>query len=269
MSSRFFVRLAALSLALCLAPAANADISIGATPAYLDITLDAGKTSAQTILLFNSGPTAVTVKAYAWDWWHDASDPRKFGPPDTFPHSAAKWISFIPEEITVHPKKGANVTVVFNTPADAKAGNYAVAWFEAVPEVNPKAKELRVGARLGVLIMTDIRGASKPEITVEEMKIIPPSESELLKVNLTLLNSGDVHLFPKGTLVVMSKENKLVGHAEFEKRRLLPGQRSPVIIKWGGELAPGEYQAILTIDYGEAGASVKTERFLVAPKAGG
>jgi len=61
---------------------------------------------------------------------------------------------------------GTTVTVVVATPPDASAGNYAVAWFEAVPEAQPKAKELRVGARIGVLVMTEVRGASKPNVLI-------------------------------------------------------------------------------------------------------
>src|SRR4051794_17105337 len=115
---------------LCLAVAllarpALADVSVGASPAFLDLMLDPGKTTAQTVLLFNSGKDPVTVKAYAWDWWHEPNNPRKFGPPGTLPRSAAKWISFIPETITVQPQKAVNVTVVVNTPEGAKAGNYA------------------------------------------------------------------------------------------------------------------------------------------------
>ncbi|MFN0063529.1 MAG: hypothetical protein ACKVPX_13555 [Myxococcaceae bacterium] len=256
------------SLAVCLtavllAGTARADISVGASPAFLDLSLDPGKTTAQTILLFNSGKDPVTVKAYAWDWWHEENNPRKFGPPGTLPNSAAKWISFVPETITVSPQKAVNVTVVLNTPAEAKAGNYAVAWFEAIPEKNAKAKEVLIGARLGVLVMTEVRGQSRPGIRVDNVKVTPPSDAQLMQADLTLVNSGDVHLFARGTLVLMNKARKLVGHTTFEKRRLLPGESSPVSIKWGGELDPGDYQALFTVDYGDAGSTVKTVDFKV------
>jgi hypothetical protein len=204
------------------------------------------------------------VTAYAWDWWHEPGNPRKFAPPGTLPHSAAKWISFVPEKVTVLPGKGANVTVVVATPADASAGNYAVAWFEAIPDAQANTKELRVGARLGVLVLTDVRGASKPNINVDEMIISPPTASRPLKADIKITNSGDVHLFPKGTLVLMDHKRKLVGHVGFEKQRLLPGEDRSVALKFGGELKPGDYDAILTVDYGEAGATVKTTTFTVA-----
>jgi hypothetical protein len=246
------------------AGAARADISVGASPASLELTLERGKTTAQTILLFNQGKDPVTVSAYAWDWWHEKGNPRKFGPPGTLPHSAAKWISFVPDKITVEPGKGANVTVVVATPKDASAGNYAVAWFEAIPSENPNAKELRVGARLGVLILTEVRGASKPGVSIDQLTITPPTASQPLKAEVKLTNSGDVHLFPKGTLVLMDPNHKLVGHVGFEKQRMLPGEDRSVTVKYGGELKPGDYQAILTVDYGEAGAAVKTATFTVA-----
>lgn len=262
--------LACAPLLLCafslLPVAARADVSLGASPAFLEITVDPGRTSAQTVLLFNSGDKPVEIKAYAWDWWHEPGNSRKFAPPGTLPNSAAKWISFSPEIIRVEPQKAANVTVILNTPADAKGGNYGVAWFEAVPEPEPGSKELRVGARLGVLILTDVRGRSKPEVKVEKLQITPPSDTELFRADINLVNSGDVHLFPKGTVVLMSKDNKLVGHTSFEKRRLLPGETSAVEVNWGGELAAGEYSAILTVDYGEAGATVATQRFAVGGK---
>jgi hypothetical protein len=256
----------ALTVAALLAATrpARADVSLGASPASLEMTLERGKTAAQTVLLFNQGKDPVTVTAYAWDWWHDPDNPRKFAPPGTLPHSAAKWISFVPEKVTVLPGKGVNVTVVVATPATASAGNYAVAWFEAIPDAKPNAKELRVGARLGVLVLTEVRGATKPNVTVDELTIALPTASRPLKADIKITNSGDVHLFPKGTLVLMDRsKRKLIGHVGFEKQRLLPGEERKVNLKFGGELRPGDYDAILTVDYGEAGATVKTTSFTV------
>jgi len=262
--TRFLVLFGLVVTAMLAPRSLRADVSIGASPASLEMVLDRGKTTAQTILLFNQGKDPVTVTAYAWDWWHEPGNARKFAPPGTLPHSAAKWISFIPEKITVNPGKGSNVTVVINTPADASAGNYAVAWFEAIPEANPNSKELRVGARLGVLVMTEVRGQTKPAVIVEELALSPPTAAQPLKADVKITNSGDVHLFPKGTLVIMDRKRKLVGHVGFEKQRMLPGEERSVTVKYGGDLKPGEYEAILTIDYGEAGATVKTTTFTVA-----
>jgi hypothetical protein len=244
--------------------AARADIMLGASPASLEMTLERGKTAAQTILLFNQGKDEVTVNAYAWDWWYEKENPRKFAPPGTLPHSAAKWISFIPEKITIKPGKGANVTVVVSTPADASSGNYAVAWFEALPEANANAKELRVGARLGVLVLTEVKNATKPSVNIDQLNLSAPTATQPFKAEIKLTNTGDVHLFPKGTLVIMDKNRKLVGHVGFEKQRLLPGEDREVTVKYGGDLRPGEYQIILTIDYGEAGATVKTANLTVS-----
>src|SRR5512137_2898450 len=111
-SSRILHFLVLAGFAALLPRPSQADVSVGASPASLELVLDRGKTTAQTILLFNQGKDPVTVTAYAWDWWHEPGNNRKFSPPGTLPHSAAKWISFIPEKITVNPGKGSNVTVV-------------------------------------------------------------------------------------------------------------------------------------------------------------
>src|SRR5690349_23838082 len=100
MTYRLLPALCAVAL-LSIARPALADVSIGASPAFLDLDLEPGKTSAQTILLFNSGKDPVTVKAYAWDWWHDDTNPKKFAPPGTFPHSSAKSVPFVPVNVLV------------------------------------------------------------------------------------------------------------------------------------------------------------------------
>ncbi|MBN2576684.1 MAG: hypothetical protein JXP73_19115, partial [Deltaproteobacteria bacterium] len=234
--SRLFHCLGLAALVAALPAPSRAEVSIGASPASLEMTLDRGKTTAQPVLLFNQGKKPVTVAAYAWDWWHEPGNARKFAPPGSLPHSAAKWISFIPEKVTVNPGKGANVTVVVNTPKEASAGNYAVAWFEAIPEANPNSKELRVGARLGVLVMTEVRGHTKPGVIIQELAISPPTASQPLKADVKIANSGDVHLFPKGTLVIMDRKRRLVGHVGFEKQRMLPGEERSVTVKYGGDL---------------------------------
>jgi hypothetical protein len=261
-SSSFIVAVLAGAVLL---PAASvrAEVSIGASPASLELTLDRGKTTAQTVLLFNQGRDPVTVTAYAWDWWHEPGNARKFAPPGSLPHSAAKWISFIPDKVTLTPGKGVNVTVVVATPPDASAGNYAVAWFESIPNATPNVKEMRVGARLGVLVMAEVRGQTKPGVAIDELALTPPTASQPLKASIKITNTGDVHLFPKGTLVLMDRKRKLVGHVGFEKQRMLPGEERTVQVKYGGNLKPGEYEAILTVDYGDAGAAVKTTTLTV------
>jgi hypothetical protein len=261
-----FVRIASFCCALGLLVAAgpaHADVSIGASPAFLDLELEPGKTTAQTVLLFNSGKDPVTVRAYAWDWWHDEKNPKKFAAPGTLPHSAARWISFVPRTITVSPGKAVNVTITVATPKTATGGAYAVAWFEAVPEDKTKSKKLLVGARLGVLLMTQVRGHSRGEIAIDKFAIHPPTGSKLLRADVLMRNTGDVHLFPKGTMVVLDKKNKMVGHASFEKRRMLPDEKSAASITWGGELKQGDYQGVLTVDYGDAGATLKSVAFTV------
>jgi hypothetical protein len=115
-----------------------------------------------------------------------------------------------------------------------------------------------------VLVLAEVRGQTKPALSVDALTIAPPTASQPLKADVKLTNTGDVHLFPKGTLVIMDRKRKVVGHAGFEKQRMLPGEERAATVKYGGDLKPGEYDAILTVDYGESGAVVKTSTFTVA-----
>jgi hypothetical protein len=54
----------------------------------------------------------------------------------------------------------------------------------------------------------------------------------------------------------LSSDRKLVGKAESEMKRFLPGQKDAMNVEWNGELSAGDYTAVLSLVYG--GTHVET-----------
>jgi len=63
-------------------------------------------------------------------------------------------------------------------------------------------------------------------------------------------NESNTHVFPLAKLAIVNPEHKLLGKAESEMKRFLPGQKDQMKVDWNGELAAGEYTAVLSLVYG-------------------
>jgi len=94
--------------------------------------------------------------------------------------------------------------------------------------------------------------------------LTPPSENHGLRLDFNLENQGNTHVFPLPRLAILDSHHKLVGKAEADMKRYLPGQKDAMHVDWTGSLAPGDYTAVLTISYGEDRIETQTMPLVIA-----
>jgi hypothetical protein len=63
-------------------------------------------------------------------------------------------------------------------------------------------------------------------------------------------------------LAVLDLQGRLMGKVPLEPHRLLPGEAAEFAARYPGDLAPGQYRAILTLDV-EGRAMTRDEAFAV------
>lgn len=261
--SRYYILFLWLCAVLFLSGAkAQAQQSLGLIPAMVDASVKRGLTYTQNFTIANNTVTKLRFRCSTGDFWYDDHNGRVFGRPGTLPRSASLWVQFAPEEVIIEPHTTATVRAVISVPKDASGGYYTIPFFEGEPadlptDTNRKAAS-NVAVRLGGLLMLATEGASEYNVEVKGSKVLPPTASSELELQLDVHNSGTAHVRLHGRFAILDNGGKLVGHGLIEEKRYLPGQRDTVSALSGDDLKPGHYTAVITLTHDRAGMEPAT-----------
>lgn len=244
-----------ISIGLSMLPASPAvGQSLGLAPAEVQATIVPGQPVQFEVGVSNNTEAPVAMRTTVSDFWYNDKNDKLFGPPGSLPRSASNWIEFVPRNFTVPAHGTTKVKVTITPPFDVAGGYYAVLFLESKPELVREAtadgKALYADVRLGSLILLTAAKTEEESIGVSEATLSPPALDHNFNLKFLLANESNTHLFPLPKVAVLDSNNKLVGRAESESRRFLPGQKDWIEVPWAGVLPPGNYKAILTLLYG-------------------
>ena len=252
----------ALFAFLTLAAATVSAQSIGLAPAQIISDFRPGVAFEQELNVANNGGEAVELHVQITDFWYNDKNEKVFGAPGTSPRSAANWIQFVPEKFTVPAGKSQKMKAIITPPADARGGYYAVLFVESKPVLTNKqtedGKRVFTNMRLGCLVLLTAKNSEAFNVSVDELKLVPPSNNQALTLTFVVDNESNTHVFPQARLAILNPDNKLVAKSESELKRFLPGQKDSMKVEWNGDLNPGDYTGVLSLVYG--GTHVETRQ---------
>src|SRR3954463_8631011 len=253
-----FVILALLTLATTVTAAQ----SVGLAPAQIVSDFKPGVPFEQELSVANNGSEAVELHVQITDLWYNDKNEKVFPAPGTSPRSAANWIQFVPERFTVRAGGSQKMKAIITPPVDARGGYYAVLFVESKPVLTNKqtedGKRVFTNMRIGCLVLLPGKNTEASNGGLDDLKLVPPSASQGLKLTFSLDNESNTHVFPQARLALLSSDRKLIGKAESEMKRFLPGQKDAMNVEWNGELSVGDYTAVLSLLYG--GTHVETRQ---------
>lgn len=245
-----------LVLGLCCPGAAWA-LHLSVAPSVVDAEIPPDTTARVVVTVMNGEATPIRIRHYFEDWWHDG-EASVYASPGTTAHSAVGWASVLPEDLVVEGDSVATLEL-FLTPPEGAAGTYtALLFVEALPGTPGEGASLSVGGRIGVPVAVRILGTGTESIVLQDVQVSPPTASAPLRVEVGVRNDGDVHVSPALQGVLVDADGEVRGRLDGEPRRILPGQRRTLEALWGGQLAPGTYQLVLTVGYGTGKAVTTT-----------
>ncbi|HKP11457.1 MAG TPA: hypothetical protein VJZ91_05080 [Blastocatellia bacterium] len=261
---RFFTQFACLlTVLLCSFTAAQAQQNtLGVAPASVEAKVKRGSTYTQTYTLFNNSPERLRFRCSLIDYWYDENNKRLTGRPGTLPRSASSWVQFSPAEVIVEPHSSAKVLAAITVPLAANGGYYTMPVFEAMP-VKSEAESgntatASIGIRFRGLVMLATEDASEYVVEVMGGKVLPPTASTPLEMNIDVRNRGTVHARVRGVFAVLDENGRLAGRGKIEAGKFLPGQRNMMKVPWAGELPVGRYTAVVTLSYDRVGMEPAT-----------
>lgn len=244
--------------------------SIGLAPAQVVANFKPGVPFEQELTVQNYGEDTVELHVQITDFWYNEKNEKLFDAPGTQPRSAANWIQFVPERFQVGPHSSQRLKAIITPPVSASGGYYAVLFIESTPvrtnKVTQDGRAVFTNMRIGCLVLLNAAKTEQFQVAVDDLKLTPPSEHADLSLRFTVDNRSNTHVFPLARLSVFDPQQKLAAKAEGEMKRFLPGQKDSMQVGWSGMLPPGDYNAVLTLIFGD---HVETRElpFHVPPKS--
>lgn len=250
-------------LALLLMAALNVfGQSIALAPAQIVQDFKPGVPFEYELAVQNKGSDNAELHVQITDFWYNDKNEKIFNAPGTSPRSAANWIQFVPEKFEVAGGATQKMKAVITPPADARGGYYAVLFIESKPvptnQQTEDGKRIFTNMRIGCLVMLNAKNSQEYNVNLEDLKLTPPGDNQGLKLSFSIDNKSNTHIFPQARLAILTPDHKLMGKAESDPKRFLPGQKDTMQVSWNGELNAGDYTAVLSLVY--AGDHVETRQ---------
>lgn len=164
-------------------------------------------------------------------------------------YKLASWITTDPEKITLAPGDEKVVTINIKIPKTAEPGGHfaSVLIKRSGGDVTGGAS---VDSRIGSLILLRVSGAITESAAVDSFKA-EESISQYGPVTFALRtkNDGNVHVQPKGTIVIYNTFGKEVTKIPLTQANVLPGSARVVKSIWDEKNLIGRYTATLQATY--------------------
>jgi hypothetical protein len=253
-------------------------------PPLMNLTVDPGETLTANIKLRSVSNGQLLVTSQINDFVAAGED----GTPKILldeeeqeepnPYSIKDWIDPL-QEMLLEPKEVQDLKVTIHVPADASPGGYfGVVRFTAVPP-ELEGTGVSLSASLGTLMLIRVSGDAKEGLEIEEFYATKDGEqsslfeSAPLQFVQRLKNTGNIHLQPRGQVIVKDMfGNPVTGvNINLPPRNVLPGS----IRKFeqpldegalGSKKLFGRYTAELTVTYGDSKQEVTSKiTFWVIP----
>jgi Sec-independent protein translocase protein TatA len=173
-------------------------------------------------------------------------------------YSAAKWIKFYSDKMTIAANGNISVPITINVPKNAApGGRYAAVLFEpaAGPSLgNPaSAGETPISVRIASLLYIRVAGPITEKAMVTKFQLPTFLEYGPVSVATEILNLGDYHITPVGAITLKDMFGRVVASQALESKNIFPGTSRTFDSKVGDKLMFGKFTVGLAASYGSAG----------------
>jgi len=173
-------------------------------------------------------------------------------------YSAAKWMTTPQNSLTIAGKGNVSVPVTIDVPKGAApGGRYAAVIFQPGGNLtlgNPESgQETPIAIRLASLVYIRVAGPITEKATVTEFKGPTFLEYGPISIATKILNEGNYHITPKGTISLKNMFGQVVSKTDLEAKNIFPGTSRGFTSQLGSKLMIGKFTANLNATYGDTG----------------
>jgi len=243
---------------------AQVSLPLTVAPARQELIINPGEKTAVIVKFLNQGTEPVSGLLKVADFIvEDSQGSPTFieGPTQISPRfAAASWVELPYDRITIAPKDKVLIQAKINAPKDAEAGGrYIAIYFEpggSVSEATSAAdKEATTPIAIRIAGLISIRVAGPVEENAYVTQLTAPRFLEYGPIPITteILNKGNYHIKPKGTITIYSLFGKKIDQQLIKEQNIFPDVTRTFENKLGQKWLLGKYKIELNASYGESG----------------
>lgn len=232
--------------------------TITAIPPRLELSIKPGETIKTQVKVRNESSYTQTYDITLTDFvvTDDSGTPIPILSDVNTKYAASKWI-ISPGLIPVDSKKTQYVNLTITAPKDAApGGHYALLTYSPYSGTKPgdmKKTGSLIGQQTGTILYLTVPGDIKQNAQISRFRTDKFNEMGPVDFELKIKNLSDIHITPKGKLVIKDFLGTVVSTQEITMGNIFPnGLRSDSIV-WNQKWGYGKYQANLELAYGTAG----------------
>jgi hypothetical protein len=227
--------------------------TVSVIPPRFELTGNPGDIIQEKLRIRNDSPTAITYSIEVEDFRakDDLGGVDLIAPDegDNSSYKLASWITTDPNRITLAAGDERIITATIRIPKNAEPGGHfaSVLIKRSGGDITGGAS---VDSRIGSLILLRVSGAITESAMVDSFK---PEESIAqygpVTFALRTKNDGNVHVQPKGTIVIYNIFGREVDKLPLTQANVLPGSARIVKTTWDQKNLVGRYTATLQATY--------------------
>jgi len=176
------------------------------------------------------------------------------------PYSAASWVSLPYQEITIPAKDFVTIQFKVEIPKDAAGGGrYFGIYFEPGGKIEEKEEEIvkevgtAIETRIAGLVYLKVSGPVQESAFVSRFYAPVFMEYGPISLQTQILNRGNYHITPTGTITVKNMFGKIVEEQTIKEQNIFPDAIRIYENNFGKKGMIGKYTYDLVASYGEGG----------------
>lgn len=240
--------------------------TLSVSPAIVDNSLDPGASFTIDIALTNQTASPIAVRAATRELVTDMpiAEERKSA------FDASSWFAIENPDFLLLAQERRQVPVKVSVPKNAEpGGHYATINFDSFVPQQQTSGVTTVNARVGVVVLLTVSGDVRERVSIVGPIATKNWQPDALPTtfDLRLRNDGNVHVLPRGEIVIRDVFGRVVKRVPMQTGTLLPGTENNYSATWEHGLVAGVYNAEAEITAGTQQTKLgpATKRFVVAP----
>jgi hypothetical protein len=235
-------------------PVHAATTSLTVSPAILENVVTPGKSIQATVTLTNNTTTPLPIKGTARSFTPN----QNMGTNDLAAFNASSWFTLSPADFILQPLEHKDIVITITAPKKVEpGGHYATIYFEPLlprEMVNPATAQSL--SRVGVLAFLIAPGDIQEHLILQNVTVPRFQSFGPLDLNLSLSNTGNLHLQPTGKFTVTDMFGRAMTELSLDPTLILPGTTQAYHLSWPRHLLFGPYTVTGNILYGSEHTSL-------------
>jgi P pilus assembly chaperone PapD len=224
------------------------------SPVRFEVEIALGKSDTEAIRVRNLANSEQTVNIYASDFRLDEEGALSFPEEGELEDSILPWLRINPSFLTLRPNEEKWIRFTVAMPEKGEKELQGMIFFQTVPQGTEKArgKQVFISTRLGVVVYASPKGKVKKSAEISDFLLKENLKDTSLEYALLFVNMGNIHLRPKGTVILLDSRGEKIASNELNPKAeaVLGGAHRIFEGKIGLGLKPDSYRVIAEVDYG-------------------